>query len=228
MKLPYRILLEPDDNGTFLVTCPALPEVTTFGKNRRDVAVRAGDAIEEALAARISDGQNVPLPEDQAPACRCSLARSAREDASVRRLRHWRRQRRRRDGLRPWFRLCCYMLRRRRWRRGSSGGSQFATRFLGSDGGEFLRLRARLIFLNQHVALFGHATLSYLARGSISISGSGKADQTAASERDARQVRLLHVASIDRAIHLELLIGNRIATRSHAVGAQIDHVRRAP
>ena len=32
MKLAYDIKLEPDDNGTFLVTCPALPEVTTFGE----------------------------------------------------------------------------------------------------------------------------------------------------------------------------------------------------
>ena len=33
MSLTYPIKLEPDDNGTLLVTCPALPEVTTFGKN---------------------------------------------------------------------------------------------------------------------------------------------------------------------------------------------------
>ncbi len=56
MKLPYRILLEPDDNGTFLGTCPALPEVTTFGKNKLEAMVHARDAIEEALAARISEG----------------------------------------------------------------------------------------------------------------------------------------------------------------------------
>jgi antitoxin HicB len=27
----YRIELTPDDNDTFLVTCPALPGVVTFG-----------------------------------------------------------------------------------------------------------------------------------------------------------------------------------------------------
>lgn len=29
--LSYRIQVEPDDNGTLLVTSPDLPEVTTFG-----------------------------------------------------------------------------------------------------------------------------------------------------------------------------------------------------
>jgi hypothetical protein len=28
----YRIKLAPDDNGTVLITCPALPEVTTLAK----------------------------------------------------------------------------------------------------------------------------------------------------------------------------------------------------
>jgi hypothetical protein len=30
--LAYMIKLTPDDNGTFLVTCPAFAEVTTFGE----------------------------------------------------------------------------------------------------------------------------------------------------------------------------------------------------
>jgi antitoxin HicB len=63
MKLPYRILLDPDSNDTFLVTCPALPEVTTFGKNELEAMIYARDAIEEALAARISEGQDIPPPE---------------------------------------------------------------------------------------------------------------------------------------------------------------------
>ena len=54
MTLAYRIELEPDDNGSLLVTCPALPEVTTFGGDRADAIRNAADAIEEALAARIA------------------------------------------------------------------------------------------------------------------------------------------------------------------------------
>jgi antitoxin HicB len=61
MKLAYLIKLEPDDNGTFLVTCPALPEVTTFGDTEREALEHARDAIAEALAARIADGRDIPI-----------------------------------------------------------------------------------------------------------------------------------------------------------------------
>jgi antitoxin HicB len=60
--LRYPIKLEPDDNGTFLVTCPALPEVTTFGEDEADGLRRALGAIEEALAARIADSVDIPAP----------------------------------------------------------------------------------------------------------------------------------------------------------------------
>ncbi len=60
MMLGYRIKLEADDNGTILVTCPALPEVTTFGDDESDALQHAIGAIEEAIAARSADGQNMP------------------------------------------------------------------------------------------------------------------------------------------------------------------------
>lgn len=59
----YRIDLTPDDNGTFLVTCPALPEVTTFGDTPEACEANARDAIEEALAARIARGAEIPEPD---------------------------------------------------------------------------------------------------------------------------------------------------------------------
>jgi antitoxin HicB len=58
----YPIVLEPDDNGTLLVVCPDLPEVTTFGQDLEDALQRAGDALEEALAARIADREDIPPP----------------------------------------------------------------------------------------------------------------------------------------------------------------------
>lgn len=58
----FPLTLTPDDNGTFLVTSPTLPEVTTFGETEVE-AVRNGElAIGEALAARIASGQDVPRP----------------------------------------------------------------------------------------------------------------------------------------------------------------------
>lgn len=65
--LGYRIKLETDDNGTLLVTCPSLPEVTTFG-NDEDAAVRhAVDAIEEALASRMASGEHIPEGQQRGP-----------------------------------------------------------------------------------------------------------------------------------------------------------------
>lgn len=58
----YPVVLTPDDNGTLLVTCPDLPEVTTFGEDRDEALQRAADAIEEALAARIAHREDIPAP----------------------------------------------------------------------------------------------------------------------------------------------------------------------
>jgi antitoxin HicB len=58
--LGYSISLIADDNDTVLVTCPALPELTTFGVDLADARRHAVDAIEEAIAARIADSEPVP------------------------------------------------------------------------------------------------------------------------------------------------------------------------
>ena len=60
--LAYPVELTPDDNDTFLVTCPDLPEVTTFGEDTEDALLRAVDAIEEALAGRIAAREDIPTP----------------------------------------------------------------------------------------------------------------------------------------------------------------------
>lgn len=57
----FPIELTKDDNGTFLVTCPDLPEVTTFGEDEGDALLRAQDAVEEAIAARILSRKEVPM-----------------------------------------------------------------------------------------------------------------------------------------------------------------------
>ena len=68
--LTYPIKLTSDDNGTLLVTCPALPELATFGDDEADAHRRAVDAIEEALAARLADGRDLPLPTEARPTAR--------------------------------------------------------------------------------------------------------------------------------------------------------------
>ena len=51
----YRLELTPDDDGTFLVTCPALPEVTSFGATRDEAMAYGRLAVEEAIAARMAN-----------------------------------------------------------------------------------------------------------------------------------------------------------------------------
>lgn len=63
MMLEYRIELTPDDNGAFLVTCPQLPIVATFGENEVSARHHAVDAIETALASMIEDGEEIPHPD---------------------------------------------------------------------------------------------------------------------------------------------------------------------
>ncbi|MBL6599054.1 MAG: type II toxin-antitoxin system HicB family antitoxin [Alphaproteobacteria bacterium] len=57
--LSYPITTEPDD-GTLLIRCPDLPEVVTFAELEAEIEAPARDAIEEALAARISHGEDIP------------------------------------------------------------------------------------------------------------------------------------------------------------------------
>ena len=59
--LTYPIELT-DDDGTVLVTSPDFPELTTFGDDRDEATARAVDALEEAIAARISNREAIPLP----------------------------------------------------------------------------------------------------------------------------------------------------------------------
>ncbi len=62
MMLAYPVRLEPDDNDTFLVTSPDFPELTTFGDDQDEALARAVDALEEAIAARMYDGKDIPPP----------------------------------------------------------------------------------------------------------------------------------------------------------------------
>lgn len=58
----YQVRLDMDDNGTFLVTAPAFPEVTTYGDTDEEACRNALKAIEEAIAARIADAEDIPHP----------------------------------------------------------------------------------------------------------------------------------------------------------------------
>jgi antitoxin HicB len=58
----YAIELTPDDNDTLMVTCPDLPEVTSFGDDEADALRHALDAVETAMIGRMSDRELIPSP----------------------------------------------------------------------------------------------------------------------------------------------------------------------
>ncbi|MXX87944.1 MAG: type II toxin-antitoxin system HicB family antitoxin [Boseongicola sp. SB0677_bin_26] len=59
--LSYPIQFQEDDQG-ILVTSPDFPELTTFGDDRQEAYARSVSALEEAVAARMHDDQDVPMP----------------------------------------------------------------------------------------------------------------------------------------------------------------------
>ena len=66
MLYPIEFELEPDDNGTLLVTCRTFPELTTYGTDVADALAHAVDALGEVIAARIARGEAIPSPIDAA------------------------------------------------------------------------------------------------------------------------------------------------------------------
>ena len=61
----YSIILEPDDDGGFVVTVPALPEVATQGDTREEAVANARETIELVLEHRLANGE--PIPSDRKP-----------------------------------------------------------------------------------------------------------------------------------------------------------------
>ena len=63
--LAYAVRLEPAKEGGYVVTCRDLSEVVTQGDDLEETLAQASDAMDEAFAARIDDGED--FPEASAP-----------------------------------------------------------------------------------------------------------------------------------------------------------------
>lgn len=63
--LAYAVRLEPAKEGGYVVTCRDLLEVVTQGDDFEEALAQASDAMDEAFAARIDDGEE--FPESSAP-----------------------------------------------------------------------------------------------------------------------------------------------------------------
>lgn len=60
--MEYRIVLEPDDNGTILVSFPEFPEAHTYGATMTEARARALDALETVVQAYMKDRRPLPAP----------------------------------------------------------------------------------------------------------------------------------------------------------------------
>jgi antitoxin HicB len=58
----YPVVLEPDDNGTVMVTFPDFPEAQTFGEDEADALVRANDALATIVDGYIRARRTLPPP----------------------------------------------------------------------------------------------------------------------------------------------------------------------
>ena len=59
-KLDFTIILEPAEEGGYIVTVPALPEVATCGDSRDEAINNAREAIELAIEHRHDRGEAIP------------------------------------------------------------------------------------------------------------------------------------------------------------------------
>lgn len=65
-KHMYRIHLDPEPEGGYTVTVPALPGCITWGENYEDALQMAQECIEGFLEALVKAGKPIP-PEEPAP-----------------------------------------------------------------------------------------------------------------------------------------------------------------
>jgi antitoxin HicB len=59
----YTCLFEPEPEGGFTVTCPALPGLVTYGATMEEARAMATEAIEGYLESLQKDGLPLPLSE---------------------------------------------------------------------------------------------------------------------------------------------------------------------
>ncbi|HYL78518.1 MAG TPA: type II toxin-antitoxin system HicB family antitoxin [Bryobacteraceae bacterium] len=63
--MKYRVYLEPDEDGVFVATCPALPGCVSQGRTRAEAAENIREAIEGYLKSLRKHGD--PLPPARRP-----------------------------------------------------------------------------------------------------------------------------------------------------------------
>ncbi|MBI2003374.1 MAG: type II toxin-antitoxin system HicB family antitoxin [Parcubacteria group bacterium] len=63
-NLHYNLIFQPEPEGGFTVTVPALPGCITFGKTLKEAKVMAADAIKAYVASLTKDNEPIPTDKD--------------------------------------------------------------------------------------------------------------------------------------------------------------------
>ncbi len=61
----YRILIEQDEDGVFVVECPALHGCISQGKTRKEALVNIQDAIEGYIESLKKHNEPIPPPIEE-------------------------------------------------------------------------------------------------------------------------------------------------------------------
>jgi len=63
--MKYRVLINQDDDGVFVATCPALPGCISQGKTRKEALTNIKDAIDGYLASLKKHDEPIPPPIEE-------------------------------------------------------------------------------------------------------------------------------------------------------------------
>lgn len=61
----FRVLIEQDEDGIFVATCPSLPGCVSEGRTRDEARANIRDAITGYLASLEKHGEPIPPPIDE-------------------------------------------------------------------------------------------------------------------------------------------------------------------
>jgi predicted RNase H-like HicB family nuclease len=63
--MKFRVLIEQDEDGVFVATCPSLPGCTSQGKTREEARANIEDAMNGYVASLKKHGEPIPPPVDE-------------------------------------------------------------------------------------------------------------------------------------------------------------------
>lgn len=63
--MKFRAIVEQDEDGNYVVKCPALPGCTSEGKTREEALANIKDAIEGYMASLKKHNEPIPPPIEE-------------------------------------------------------------------------------------------------------------------------------------------------------------------